>query len=270
MPATVTDQIPDVQLVTNISLPNVEPDLPFGSVDEEVELPIGGALLNVVAQNQNITSQLAGTSDPVANVHDEDIDASNFSTRTDTLGFEKIDIIPATTTSGNFESAAVDPLLFSPESVRPLPKAGQRKQSKRGRKKRMSTVLTDTPAKEALEREQNEANLKKVKKNFQTDAKISASSAKPSKKKKRANTPVPSTSGTRKKTQVPKTKKNKQNKNQADSSIEEEWFCIVCCEPYSNSKSGENWISCYMCKQWSHEECTPGTHPFVCHHCDPD
>lgn len=39
------------------------------------------------------------------------------------------------------------PVLLSPEQVRPFPKAGPRQQNRRGRKKRQTAILTDTPIK---------------------------------------------------------------------------------------------------------------------------
>ncbi|KAK9965103.1 hypothetical protein ABG768_004212 [Culter alburnus] len=43
---------------------------------------------------------------------------------------------------------------FSPSLIRPFPKAGPRKETGRGRKKRRSEILTDTPVKLALEEEE--------------------------------------------------------------------------------------------------------------------
>lgn len=40
---------------------------------------------------------------------------------------------------------------FSPEQVRPFPKAGPRKQTRRGRKKGKTSILTDTPVKQQIE-----------------------------------------------------------------------------------------------------------------------
>lgn len=66
----------------------------------------------------------------------------------------------------------------TPEEVRPLEKAGPRKESSRGRKKRKSAILTDSPVKEQLRSEQlnskkrketkndHEKHKKKVKKNL--------------------------------------------------------------------------------------------------------
>ena len=45
--------------------------------------------------------------------------------------------------------------MFSPVSIRPFPKAGARKETKKGRKKRSTAILTDTPVKQALEEERD-------------------------------------------------------------------------------------------------------------------
>ncbi|GAA6102776.1 histone-lysine N-methyltransferase PRDM9-like isoform X1 [Tachysurus ichikawai] len=44
---------------------------------------------------------------------------------------------------------------FSPVSIRPHPKAGPRKQTTKGRKRRETAVLTDTPVKKQLEAEKS-------------------------------------------------------------------------------------------------------------------
>lgn len=51
----------------------------------------------------------------------------------------------------------------SPEDTRPFQKAAPRKESNKGRKKRKSAILTDTPVKSALEEEQRLAKDKKIK-----------------------------------------------------------------------------------------------------------
>ncbi|XP_064075658.1 uncharacterized protein LOC135194277 [Vanessa tameamea] len=53
--------------------------------------------------------------------------------------------------------------VFSPEIVRPFPKAGPRKVGTTNRRKRKAAILTDTPEKNALEEQQNKTT-KKVKK----------------------------------------------------------------------------------------------------------
>ena len=50
-------------------------------------------------------------------------------------------------------------------------------------------------------------------------------------------------------------------------SDEETWPCLVCGEPYSNSKPGEKWIQCTICKLWAHEACTLGEFLYICQNC---
>lgn len=52
------------------------------------------------------------------------------------------------------------------------------------------------------------------------------------------------------------------------SSDDEEWPCLVCGEPYGNSRPSEKWVQCNSCKNWSHEDCTPGLDWYVCHNCE--
>ncbi|CAL8265018.1 unnamed protein product [Gadus morhua 'NCC'] len=53
-----------------------------------------------------------------------------------------------------------EPAVFSPESVRPYPKASPRKANRQQRKKKTSTILTDTPEKQPLEEEKKASSLK--------------------------------------------------------------------------------------------------------------
>lgn len=59
--------------------------------------------------------------------------------------------------------------LVTPESVGPFPKAQPRTQSTKGRKKRYSKILTDTPENTKLEQENLEKQMKKEKKEQITD-----------------------------------------------------------------------------------------------------
>ena len=55
-----------------------------------------------------------------------------------------------------------------------------------------------------------------------------------------------------------------------DSSDNEEWPCLVCGEPFCNSRPREKWIQCVLCQQWAHEECTQGKYYYICQNCDSD
>lgn len=121
---------------------------------------------------------------------------------------------------------------FSPEVVRPFPKVGPRKHSGRGRKQRRSAVLTDTPVKIAIENEKRKSFKNK---------------------------------------NVKKVSKSKKEIT-FDSSDEEECLCLVCLEPYENSKAGERWLQCTECKHWAHEDCTPNpkNNLYICLNCESD
>lgn len=129
---------------------------------------------------------------------------------------------------------------FSPEIVRPYPKAGPRKAVKNIKRKRKAAVLTDTPEKNALQEEQNKT-IKKVKKpRMKIDRK-------------------------RKKSVSKKVLQSSEESNDDDYS------CLVCCEAYSESLPGETWIQCQVCKEWAHTKCAPGAGlTFVCINCNSD
>ncbi|CAG9137628.1 unnamed protein product [Plutella xylostella] len=133
--------------------------------------------------------------------------------------------------------------VFSPEQIRPLPKAPPRK-SKKGRRLRKSTIYTDTPEKEEI-RMEHEIRMKRTK----------------AKQVKKRFDGV--------KTRKIITKGSKNNTQQESSSEEEECFCLVCMSPYSESRSREKWIQCASCKLWAHEECTVVANiakpSYVCH-----
>lgn len=71
-----------------------------------------------------------------------------------------------------------------------------------------------------------------------------------------------------------KNKKGSKKKKERKISISEEeddddCFCLVCLEPFSNSKAKEKWIQCIECKKWAHELCTPGPNNFyTCQNCE--
>ncbi|KAK2575359.1 hypothetical protein KPH14_000832 [Odynerus spinipes] len=69
---------------------------------------------------------------------------------------------PISPTPGS-SKVLTDSTNFSPSKIRPYPKALPRKQTIQNRRKRKSAVLTDTPEKEALEKEYEEKILKKEK-----------------------------------------------------------------------------------------------------------
>ena len=58
--------------------------------------------------------------------------------------------------------------------------------------------------------------------------------------------------------------KKTKSKNVNESPGEDEWFCLNCVEPYSNSRAGKKWIKCMSCNDWDHEECAPPGKNFIC------
>ncbi len=148
--------------------------------------------------------------------------------------------------AGTSASTTVPPVQseFSPETVRPHPRAGPWKITKaNGREKCKSAILTDTPEKEALEREK--AKVKR----------------KPTKVKRKL------TKNTLETSQQTKTEKKKHTEKDSDSEKEED-FCIVCLESYS--RPSEVWLQCWQCKAWAHEACTDGGSIYVFHNCESD
>lgn len=79
------------------------------------------------------------------------------------------------------------PPTVSPFQLKPLPKAGPRKQdAKPNRRKRMTAILTDTPIKDALE--EQEKNVKSAKRNICSNKKSDAKEKKTKKKRKYSKT----------------------------------------------------------------------------------
>ena len=69
-----------------------------------------------------------------------------------------------------------------------------------------------------------------------------------------------------------KTKKSNKKRRQRDitgsSDEDEDWPCLICCEPYSRTRPGDVWVQCQVCHLWAHEESSPGLPQFVCANCD--
>ncbi|KAE9521318.1 hypothetical protein AGLY_018287 [Aphis glycines] len=107
---------------------------------------------------------------------------------------------------------------ISPEMVRPYPKVQihQKIVKKGGRKKGKTAILTDTPEKNELENKTKKKNKNIKRKLFNT--------AKKSKKVKAT---------------AIKKQKNKNKTLVIDSNDDEDAFCTICSELYSDSKSGE-------------------------------
>jgi len=83
-------------------------------------------------------------------------------------------------------------------------------------------------------------------------------------------------------TSKPKSKLKPKSKRGAKTTVEsceesddddEEWPCLVCCEPFKNSRKGEKWIRCVSCEHWAHVLCTgldSKAKTYACDNCDSD
>ncbi|KAK6186370.1 hypothetical protein SNE40_008417 [Patella caerulea] len=78
------------------------------------------------------------------------------------------------------EEPTKQPTAFSPEVIRPHQIASSRKTNSKGKKRRKSAILTDTPEKEALEKEQKD---RLEKQNKTKKAKVAKRKIKNSKKR---------------------------------------------------------------------------------------
>ncbi|KAG5881318.1 hypothetical protein JTB14_025703 [Gonioctena quinquepunctata] len=131
--------------------------------------------------------------------------------------------------------------IFSPEVVRPFPKALPRKTSNK-RKSRKSAIHTDTPEKNTI---QEEYDLKK---------------------KKQIRRKLTELKDEQKPVQKSKNTKSRNYHDQSDSD-EGNCFYLVCLEPYGESRPGEKWVQCIQCSNWSHEKCTEQEVLYTCQNC---
>jgi len=145
--------------------------------------------------------------------------------------------------------------IVTPEDIRPLPKAGERRNN-RTRKKMKSTILTDTPEKEKLRLEQEARDEKNKKKDLRSKRKLDFNKTKTNEKS----------------SQKPKTKKHKSNTVDSEEEEDDDYFCIICLGAYSKSRKGEDWVECCSCKKWAHDKCAGagGLLFYNCKNCSSD
>jgi hypothetical protein len=62
--------------------------------------------------------------------------------------------------------------------------------------------------------------------------------------------------------------KKKQRVDDLSTDAEEDWPCLICCEPYSRTRPNDVWVQCQVCHHWAHEACTEGLPTFICQNCD--
>lgn len=195
---------------------------------------------------------------------------------------------PQASESEMVAAAGLDSVTASPlYAIRPLPKAGPRSEKRTGRKRGRTRILTDTPEKLLVEQENASRSLLRTSKQIagelnngrKTKTRTNAGKQKPgTSQDKEERSRLTKAAG--KAINAEKRKKQQTRKkgcklliesHQSDSEAEEqETFCLICVEPFSNSKPGEHWVQCNSCNMWAHEECTDGSLLFVCQNCESD
>lgn len=126
-------------------------------------------------------------------------------------------------------------------------------------KKKHSIIITSTPMKDALE--EKEQKRKKKAENIE-------SKAESTNKRKRGvkNLKEFEDDTKRKDGHISRKKKNVSKRTTEDK---EEYYCLICNEKYEIPII-EDWIMCYKCQRWAHENCTSGestSRGFLCDFC---
>ena len=148
------------------------------------------------------------------------------------------------------------------QQLSPLPKASEMR--KRTRKTESAALLTSSPYKEDLMK--RDVKKSKLAPRKSTLAQVLEKNSKPTAKPKAIKQKAKPKAKPKVKPKASKGRK----RYVSDSSEDEAWPCIFCCEPFSQSKSGEIWIQCVICKKWAHEECSDGKDILICPNCDSD
>lgn len=229
-PTTTPSDVPSSQLMPS-SLPNTSP-VDLESVTAAPELSS--------SSGQGASS--ATSNQDIANVISEPIPSTSQIEVQQILALE-----PGGTTS----------IL---EAISPRPKIQQARARKRQAQSAMH--LTGTPNKKALEAKKDVA----PKRNASVKRSIAFKQNEPTNSGKSKKKPAVKKAESKKKNKDKKKAKTT-IRNYEDSDSEEECYCLVCVEPYSNSRSKEEWVQCTTCRGWAHKECTDGSQYYVCHNC---
>ena len=237
-------------LASTLAISNTEPLASTSAISNSEPVASTSAASN---SEPVASTSAASNSEPVASTSA----ASNTEPVASTSAASNTEPVASTSAISNSEPVAstsaisnTEPVIFSPEKVRPFPKAQQRKKTTRGGRKRKKTlILTDTPVKRAL----IEENIKASQKNKGKKRKRKSSTDKPLKHKE------------------PEIRLSSLSESE-DSESEDDLnnICLICCDNYKNSRPGEQWIQCISCGYWAHEECTPNEPLFVCQNCESD
>ncbi|KAL1489913.1 hypothetical protein ABEB36_013839 [Hypothenemus hampei] len=153
--------------------------------------------------------------------------------------------------------------VLTPEEVRPFPKAGLRQNLRKGRKKRQTAILTDSPVQKALKEEKEKSKEKKL-----------PHKRKRIEKKIKKNCRIKKSRGIRSNHESPVASTSRAVEDSSDSESEDktDCECLICDESYCNSVSGEKWVQCTNCRRWAHEKCAGTSNKLVyrCINCDSD
>ncbi|KAI4471827.1 zinc finger fyve/phd-type [Holotrichia oblita] len=137
--------------------------------------------------------------------------------------------------------AAPTKTYYTPEQVRPFPKADFSKQKNtKPRQKGKTAIITDTPERTLIEKRYNKRKVTSVKKTL-------VMANKSNNKQRKC------------------VKKRKIIEETSKESFEDETLCLICCGVYSVSK--EDWLQCRQCKNWAHSSCAKNNPLFVCCNC---
>ena len=151
--------------------------------------------------------------------------------------------------------------IFSPEEVMPHPKVPPRKHNLRGRKKRHTAILINSPERDAIHEEEKKREERKKKKVDRLSQK-----SKKMKKVYAQDKKVVKEKIQGKKAKADRTLRSSK-KNLDQFSSDSDTFCIICLEPYSESAPGEIWRRCIICKSWAHKCCVISSIRFKCPNC---
>lgn len=174
----------------------------------------------------------------------------------------------------------------TPEQIRPFPKAAARKSTNGGRKRATTRILTDTPVKDAIQNElrvrsERKCPVKKIKLDMGPTVSKDKKAARGKTKGKfgggstaRAKTGKQSSTKAKKgKLSNAKVKVRRPTAAESDSDEEndEEWPCLVCCEPLDTGRrEDKDSVQCLVCKKWAHVACTDEDTYYICENCQSD
>lgn len=140
--------------------------------------------------------------------------------------------------------------------------------SKRNIRKKRSTILTSTPIKDQLEEKENRKRAKEEKIQKKTE------------KMPKKETQIKRLKCSKKKSlnkDIKRVLKNfndikdfsdpSQNMKEKEREENEDYFCIICTDKFIDPPA-EDWIMCYVCKKWAHENCTDGQSTSLGFKCD--